>query len=1015
MTFARGILILLVLSSGARAQGWMGTVPAQEFTEISRLIEQRNFSLARHGLDRLRQDFQGLPASPGSHFRDLEFFQCLEATWSMHPDAERRSLNFLSAYPHYLGNSRLSFALGLYRMVQNRGEEALEMFNKVNWYSLSVEQAQQYLFLRGQLLLYRNRQEALAAWQQVAGGGGDFADHARYSLALACIEDGKWSQAAVSLDSLRTTPLYKGYWEYPRIVTSLYQGDTGTAMAFVDSFREDTMVLQRAAIMRLGANCAYQQGNSDAFQVNLAALLVLGEALTNSDTLKLAQMLYQQGQWDTVTALLRQIESWPENLKVVALYTLADTWMRWSIERPEDRKLKKRALDAYFRVSELAEEGERREFALYCYAKLNFEVEEAPRNFRSLSSFLQQYPNSVYRDEISEYLSALALKARNYQVSINVLREIRNRSTKVTGIIQKLSYLQAITLFNRQQYVEALPYLDSVLALRGDSLWPLAAMFWKSELYHRMGEFNQAFLWMKNFVDKGFFGPDLLQLGCSELLACYQLGHLSYKLDKSSQAQAYWSRCLKVGKAMASRSPYENAVYRDAHLRLGDAYLKDGQATKAVNQFTLCIRELAVGVEYAHYQLAVAYGIQKRFGPKRTELVYLIEEYPESDYKIYALLELALTCYQESSFDSVLMCYRMMEEEFPDHRLTFFAANLRGSVYVERGKDMEALSVFEGVVQRASGLPEARDAMYEIRQLCIRNNLPDVYMSLAEKNGYKSIQDDPRDTILYETAMFSFNSGKYFEAMTVFSRYLTDYPKGSFLAEVLYFRSVCAAKVEDRPRQLADLNLLLRMSNNLYTERAMQQLAELYQGMDSLRQAEKVYRRLQDATFSYTTRLDAAMGQMRCATLLEEWKVTDSLTLIYGSQEALSPQVRNEIDWHRANALRRQGLLNKAIPMLRVLADSNTSEWAARSLFNLAEIAMERKELGKSEDYLYDLEERFPQHREWVGQAILLLSEISLLKGDEDYAIRLLQKIVSEFDAGTISRTAAIRLQQLER
>jgi len=493
------------------------------------------------------------------------------------------------------------------------------------------------------------------------------------------------------------------------------------------------------------------------------------------------------------------------------------------------------------------------------------------------------------------------------------------------------------------------------------------------------------------------------------------LGHLAFRLKRHPQAVKFLLQAVRNGQSMENRSDFETAMYRDAHLRLGDAYLRDDQVDLAVRQFSYCIDELRTEVEYANYQLAIAYGIQKKTLKKRDQLVALIQDYPRSDYRIYGLLELATTCFHESSFDSAMWCIRKLEEDYPMQSLTFVAMNLRGSIYLELGQDSLALTVFEEVVQKAAGLPEGRDALFELRQLCIRTSQPQRYMDIAGKNGLIAVQDDAMDSLLFETAQFSMESGKFFEALATLTQYLSDYPLGSFKANALYMRSFAAAQVGDKSMQISDLEALMLMPDNLFTERGMFMLAELYTSKEQWTQATSVFLRILRGSFSVTSRLEAAMGLIRASTILKQWSTVDSIGAIYLPMISLGQNTRNELRWHLANSMRYQGKATQARQNLRYLSDSTTTEWAARAMFNLAEMAFEERQYAVSQDLLFNLTDRWPQYSEWYGQGLFLLAENLLALNERDQAVAVLQNLIEGRDADEISRKAENRLREINK
>ena len=448
---------------------------------------------------------------------------------------------------------------------------------------------------------------------------------------------------------------------------------------------------------------------------------------------------------------------------------------------------------------------------------------------------------------------------------------------------------------------------------------------------------------------------------------------------------------------------------------MGDAFLRDGLIDLAINQFQSCILDSGRGdgKDYAYYQLAISFGIQKNVSKKCKKLIDLIQEFPSSDYRIYAFLELATTYYQESNFDSSNYFIRAIESEFPNHRLTFIALNLRGSIFMEQGMDSLAMSVFGEVIQRAAGLPEAKDALFELRQLCIKTSQPQRYLEIVGKSGLLALQDDPMDSILFETAQYSMESGKFFEALATLTQYLKEYPTGSFKANALFTRSIAASKVGDIEMQISDLETLIQMPENLFTERALTVLAGLYSDKSLLIKASSVYLRTLQGNYSQASRNNAALGLIRVSSQMELWSLVDSVGNIYVKTLGAGQNYQNEISWYLANSLRFQGKTKIARKALKTIADSTRTEWAARALYNLAEMAFEEKKYSESQDLIYDLTDLWPQYTEWYGRGLLLLAENLIVLKEKDQAIAVLTNLIQGRDADAISRLAEMRLKAI--
>ncbi|MFM7497530.1 MAG: tetratricopeptide repeat protein [Bacteroidota bacterium] len=1008
------VLLFWVKVNGLHAQGW-DPLPQERWfgEEVKTWSLRQEHALSGLILQAAASTKQGSGVSSDlAHEEVKALAQCLHAVAHRRAEADRLCEDFLRLYPTHPSVSTVQLAYAIYLGQEERYTDARSILDSMNWYSLGWHEAQQYHYLQGFLRINSDTASAAGHWLQALGSVGPYRNAARYALLVLRMQQG---QAVAMLDlvqELEKDSVYRERCSYPSAWARTLQGDTLGVMLTLDSLRKRSLNLTDAqGLMRLGLRLSYAQAQSASYTMFWKAATDAGYPPSVDDTLRWCSMLSLQGSWDTVLNLVKGLESWPDSLKTTAYGMMGWAWLGKAGDGGPDR-YKARARAAFQRITEREVDGSQREKAFYLYAKLSYEVGESPSNFRALAAFLQQYPQSIYREELSEYLSDLAMRAHHYQESLRILRSVSQKTKRLQGLLQRLYYQQGLTWFNQRRFVECLPYLDSSLLYPVDSNLRAATMFWKSELYHKVGEYNQALLWMKNFVDADCFNATLRSWGCHLLAANYQLGHLSFRLERPTQAVRYLSLAVQEGKTMGDLNDVEAAMHRDAYTRLADAYLRDGQIEAAIRQFNFCINELRTDVDYARYQIAICYGIIKNNDRKRQQLSSLIDQNPPSDYRMYALMELAMTAYQESSFDSALWCIRQIRQDYPRHRLAFVAMNLQGSVYLEQQNDSLAMTVFEEVIKEAAGLPEAKDALFELRQWCIRNNQPQKYLDIAGKNGLLALQDDPRDSILFESAQYSLDAGKFFEALAAYTQYLQEYPGGSFKANALYYRAVAAEKVGDPETLRRDLEALLKMPQNLFTERAMLKLATVYMGIKNLQGSADVYRKLLEGTFSQSSRLDAVMGLVRAYTLLKEYVAVDSLVKRFGSGPEWGRNNRDELLWHAANATRYRGQTSIAQRMLRNLADSSTNEWAARSLYDLASIAYDRKDYSVSQDILFDLTDRWPQFSEWYGRGLLLLADNLVAVKEKEQAIAVLQNLIEGREPDEITRTAENRLKE---
>lgn len=160
----------------------------------------------------------------------------------------------------------------------------------------------------------------------------------------------------------------------------------------------------------------------------------------------------------------------------------------------------------------------------------------------------------------------------------------------------------------------------------------------------------------------------------------------------------------------------------------------------------------------------------------------LLEEYPESQFRVEALINLADALYEDERYDEAKVQYQKFLQLYPVHPFAAKAQYRIGMTAFKRIKtfdrdqsfSQEAIIEFEKVTKNFPLSPYAEDAR---RHIAVARKL------LAEHDMY--------------IANFYYKRGAHVSAIPRYKKILREHPEASFLDEVLFKLGQCYFKEEN--------------------------------------------------------------------------------------------------------------------------------------------------------------------------------------------------------------------------
>src|SRR5439155_16708415 len=121
----------------------------------------------------------------------------------------------------------------------------------------------------------------------------------------------------------------------------------------------------------------------------------------------------------------------------------------------------------------------------------------------SLRSFLNDYPNSQYKDEATELLVGALANTNNYRDALALIEGLQTPSANARKLYPRILYGRATELINDGQLAEADALLDKALKDPNNASVLPFLNFWKGEIAYRNNRIDDAIRFYYAYLNAG--------------------------------------------------------------------------------------------------------------------------------------------------------------------------------------------------------------------------------------------------------------------------------------------------------------------------------------------------------------------------------------------------------------------------------------------------------------------------------------------------------------------------------
>ncbi|MFM7729667.1 MAG: tetratricopeptide repeat protein, partial [Flavobacteriales bacterium] len=884
-------------------------------------------------------------------------------------------------FPHSPWVHRAYFYLGEYYWSVSKKDKALEWFTKVQEKNLDPAQIAEFKFKRGECnFLKGERKSSRQDFYDVKQMTSIYQKAALYYYSHILYEEKDLEKAlegflALENDSdyVALTPYYITYIYYKQKKYDLVCEYGPKALNKSGDEAKD----RQPEIARMIGDAYYMQ---EKYEKALPYLEQFHQSPISRDSIH-SEDYYQLGFTYHRTASAdstrwnKAIESYgrckeKENTKLYqrANYNIGECYIR--------KNDKVKALNAFKTASNLNDDLEVQEDAMFNCAKLAYEISFNPFHeaITAVEDYLKKYPNSKRSDEAYEFLLDVYLKSSNYELAMKALDNIKNKDNRVKDAYQLAAYNRAIELYQADKLQEADAMFDKVSTYTVNQGAIADAKFWKAEIAYQQRAYTKAAERYKTFLtEPGAFNSKYYGS------ALYGQGYAYFKLgiDDETDAESFLSNAnTAFRKYIDGNHPKENSKLNDCYMRSGDCFLALRNYGQAVIYYDKAIDNNASGREYAMYQKGMAYGYDGDESKKAWILKNLIREYPNSPYEVDSKFELAKSYLSEDRLDEAMTYYKDIKTNYPSNPYAKLSLRDICLIYVKKKDTPNVKSSWVEMKTKYKSDPVVCDTYTICKDILIEDSefqQDAMIICGASKN---EVESD-----VFSKAEIAAQDDDCPNAINKLNDYLIKFQPAHFKTEAHHYLATCYMKLGDKNKALESYNEVIAQGPSNYLEGALVSAANISFEFADYSQAIIHYRDLEQVAVSKNNVVLAQIGLMKCHYILKE----SNEAIIYADKvingSIANQEAKTTAKLWKGRILKEQGKYPEATVILKEVEKTGGIQ-GAEAKYLVCEILYLEKKCKEAEDEIFMFIDDFGSFEEWKYRAYLLLVDVYICQDD---------------------------------
>lgn len=970
--------------------------PMAEYRDAVELFNKEKYGAAQEKFKQLlaTKDY------PVELRANATYYQAVCALQLFNADAENLMMAFIKDYPENPKVNAGYFNLANYYFKNKDYSNALLAFAKTDATQLSAEELSDFNFKSGYCyFVQQDYTNAKKFFYEAISKESKYSAPATYYYAHIAYTEKNYETALKAFSKLLNDENYSKIAPYYMVQIYYYQQKYDEIIALAPALLDSTGNSKRAPeVARIAAEAYYHTERYEEAIPFIEMYLQKNTApLTREDYYMIAYTYFKVNNYNTAIDNFKKISTAEnDSLSQLVYYHLAQCYM--------NTDQKQFAMNMFASAYKMDFDKEVQENAMFSYAKLTYETAYNPYNeaVNVFNEYIQKYPESGKLDEAYEYLSNIYLTTKNYKDALSSLDKIKKRDSKLNQAYQKIAYLRGIELFNNGELNEAISMFSMSNKYPLNPDFEIQSYYWTAEAYYRLEKYDSAIInYQLLQATREAFGTE------PYINSYYGLGYSYFKKASYSSALTNFKNFLADAKTA------EPKIVNDAYNRAGDCYFMNKDFASAIENYDKSIQMKLIDADYALYQKALAQGASAKLETKASTLMYLIDNYPKSNYRVSAVYELGSTYQNLNNNTKAIDYYDKLVREYPNSGYISQALLKKGMIYFNEEKDDQALQVLKKVVSDYPGTPESKEALVSIRNIYVDMDRVEDFFVYVKELPFANVSDAEQDSITYIALENRYMRNDCENSITGFKDYLEKFPNGAYQIDAHFYLAECQYRSKLYDEALTNYSFVIGKPRTKFTEKSLLNAAEINFEKKNYEAALNNYNDLKKYAEYKENILIAQTGLMRCNYLLSLYNLA-----ISASQELLLADKLPEdllVEAHQTIAKSALELKDTAMALneFEVVTKLSKSESCAEAKYNIANIYYAQNNTAESEKMAFDLINQVPSYDYWVARAFILLADNYVKTGNRHQAKFTLKSIIDNYEGADLVKVAQDKLNAI--
>ena len=951
-----------------------------KFNEAKEYFQKEQYNLAYPILKELRQSLtESDKINRPVIAQEIDYYAIVSSLKQNESSAEEDAEVYAAVTKNNARAQMMKFHLAEYYFRQQRFSDAVPLYEGANIANLNNREIADAKFHQGYAYFtmqqFAQAKPLLNAIRQVKSDP-NYID-ANYYYGFIAYRDRQYNDALASFRIVENEERYAAIVPFYITQINYAQGKKEEAIAYAEKkLSEGKSQFYDLELRQLLGHAYFEKKQYAKALPYLEEFVNKSKKVRREDLYELSYSYYQANNYNKAIDGFKQLSGKEDSLSQHAMYLLGDAYLKTG--------QKANARNAFLFSSSNNSNPSQREISRFNYAKLSYELGYQDEALNRLRTFLNDYPDSQYREEATELLVGALTITNNYRDALTLLEGIKAPTQAVKKFLPRILYGRATELINDGRTQEAEALLDRALKDPNNASVLPFVNFWKGELSYRSNRIDEAIRYYNAYLSAG--APAAGE--ATERSVKYNLGYTYFRKENYAVAQTFFEP-LSKGAALNS-----DPITQDAYIRTADVYFMNRSFSQAKSMYEKVIGYSWPAEDYATFQKAMIAGISN--GADKVALMNtLIRKFPRSSLVDDANMEIANTYLAQERFrEAIPVLNNIVNASGGNNSLKPQAMLKLGIAYYNANENEKAITQYKQLLTTYPASPEADDALDNLKTLYIEQGRPGEFADVARSVG-RPISTTAEDSLTYTAAQLQYENNNMAAALQSFDNYLQHFPTGAKAVNAYFYRAEIYNSRKEYSNAISNYAQVAQRAPNSFAETAVLQAARLnFFEAKNYPEAEKYYAQLKLITAGQENRLEAMRGLLRSQYLQKKWSEAADNAKDLIAQKGASTDDKSLANMAVGKSAQIAGRYDEALTAFKAVVAVNKAALGAEARYEVANTWLMTGRYGDAEKAAFEVVNKSGSYDYWVTKAYILLGDVYVKQKDYFNAKATFQSIV---------------------